>query len=112
MRCNNVETKRKFSTREGDTIILNFIKQFQTPQTIALFTNGMCYYFYVILKSRFPQAICMYDELEGHFIAEIDDIFYDITGDVTNLYNPVPWEFYDISGMRKNIIKNCILKEE
>lgn len=54
----------------------------------------------------------MYDEVEGHFVTEIDDRFYDITGDVTNLYNPVSWEFYDISGMRKNIIKNCILKEE
>ena len=98
-------------TKGSDNIVLNFIKQFQTKETIALFKNGMCYYFFTILKARFPQAICMYDETEGHFVAEIDDRFYDITGDVTNLYNPVSWEFYDMSSAKNNIIKNCIFKE-
>ena len=45
-----------FFINSKSNAVLNFIMLFQTPQTIALFTNGMCYYFYVILKSRFPTS--------------------------------------------------------
>lgn len=45
-----------------------------------VFTHGSCYHFYLILKEVFPQAKPYYDE--DHIITEIDDRFYDITGEV------------------------------
>ena len=46
------------------------------------FKSGNCYYFAIILCERFKEynPVIYYDSLEGHFITEIKDIFYDCTG--------------------------------
>lgn len=43
-------------------------------------TNGNCYYFAVILHSRFPDSTIMYDPLDGHFVCKICDVLYDHNG--------------------------------
>lgn len=43
-------------------------------------TEGNCYYFAVILHSRFPYSTIMYDPLEGHFVCKIFDVLYDYNG--------------------------------
>lgn len=45
-----------------------------------VYTEGSCYHFYLILKEVFPNAKPYYDE--DHIITEIDNKFYDITGEV------------------------------
>jgi hypothetical protein len=45
-----------------------------------VYTNGSCYYFYLILKEVFDEAEAYYDG--DHIITKIEDKFYDITGEV------------------------------
>lgn len=49
------------------------------------FTEGMCYYFAIILQERFGGEI-LYDKVENHFVTLIKGKLYDITGNVTNMY--------------------------
>lgn len=39
-----------------------------------------CYYFAMMLKARFPQAVLYYDVIDCHFLSEIDGKFYDWKG--------------------------------
>lgn len=50
--------------------ILKFIKEFQTPETIQLFTNKCCYWFAQILINRFGGEI-WYSDVNCHFYAAI-----------------------------------------
>lgn len=65
--------------------VLDFIKEFQKfgISVYRCFLEGNCYYFYVILKSRFPQAHPYYVPEECHVITEIDGVFFDITGKIS-----------------------------
>lgn len=49
-----------------------------------VYTEGSCYYFYLILKRVFPEAKPYYDA--DHVITKIGDKFYDITGEVQQGY--------------------------
>lgn len=60
--------------------ILDFIHQFQKPDTIDVFMNGMCYWFAEILKTRFPGGSILYNDIENHFSYYYDGIRYDIEG--------------------------------
>lgn len=74
-------------------IILNFISQFRELGAENCFSNGMCYYFTLILRKRFDPfySTIMYDEIMNHFATRIDGRIYDITGDITD--NPqYHWE--------------------
>ena len=75
--------------------ILNFIKHFKGSEDT--FLHGCCYWFAWILWSRFmPFLRIVYEPIEGHFLVESDVVlyasdefghcFYDIRGDVTELY--------------------------
>lgn len=51
----------------------------------------------------------MYDPVANHFAAEIDGVVYDITGDVTERYNMVPWDSYGDDIHKLRIVRDCIL---
>lgn len=63
--------------------ILTFIARIRQshPRMVDIFTKGSCFYFYLILKHVYPEAI-YYDDF-NHVITRIDDKFYDITGEVS-----------------------------
>lgn len=74
--------------------------------------DGNCYYFAVILKERFPNAVIYYDVVLGHFCIKIDNNFYDWTGlikmDKDSEY--VEWDKmseYD-EFVKERIIRDCI----
>ncbi|MDD5021840.1 MAG: hypothetical protein PHR82_06925 [Endomicrobiaceae bacterium] len=74
--------------------ILRFIKRFAGSEDTFLY--GCCYWFAFILHIRFGGKIA-YEPIEGHFIAVIQGVAYDIRGDVTNLYGKttlIDWECY------------------
>jgi len=62
--------------------VLEFIKLIRGSHTkmTAIFTEGSCYNFYLILKNKFPTAVAYYDS--NHIITKIGDKFYDISGEV------------------------------
>jgi hypothetical protein len=99
-------------------LVLDFIKQYQKfgSEVIDCFSNGMCYHFAEILKLRFgySRVEIMYDPIQNHFAANIDDRIYDITGDLTDNeeYQWFTWDRYrklDILE-RDRIIRYCVLK--
>ena len=101
-------------------IVLRFIEGFHDrgnrAQVIETFTCGHCYWFALILYSRFSKynPIIAYDEIENHFACKLDDKVYDITGDVTNSYNWIEWP--DLvkkdRSLAHRIYRDCIAKEE
>lgn len=51
----------------------------------------------------------MYDVTENHFVAQIGDRLFDITGDVTDrYYNVIEWEKYDDKLHKERLIRDCI----
>lgn len=94
--------------------VLQFISRFtangQYEQVKEAFTCGCCYWFAVILLSRFPNnSRLMYAEIDNHFAAMIDGALYDITGDVTDQYEMSPWEDLGDDLLRARIVRDCIL---
>ena len=69
------------------------------------FTNGYCYYFAIILRERFGGRI-LYAPIPGHFVTEINQMAFDVTGEVTGQYELI--EHYD----EKSVIEGCILKKQ
>lgn len=51
----------------------------------------------------------MYDQIENHFVAEIEGRLYDITGDVTDKYDVIAWDDLDDDLLRARIIRDCIM---
>lgn len=80
--------------------IVQFIKNFSAAKDT--FLNGCCYWFAFILSARFHCGIIMYEPVEGHFVYAVSDNgniggihgqgfhFYDVRGDVTELYADKP----------------------
>lgn len=88
--------------------ILHFLRASPTQNIKETFTNGCCYWFAYILCSRFSQSKLMYDVTENHFVAQIGDRLFDITGDVTDRYNVIEWEKYDDKLHKERLIRDCI----
>lgn len=90
----------------------NFIERFQktskTQNITEVFTCGCCYWFAHILCSRFSDAIMMYDPVMNHFMVGYDDRLYDITGDVTDQYEAIPWKDFEDELERQRIVDYCI----
>ena len=87
--------------------ILDFIKRRFSND--CHWIDGNCYYFSLILKSRFPEGTIMYDVIENHFTLEINNIYYDWTGVVTPTL-AIPWdeiEAYD-SLEYQRIVRDCL----
>lgn len=90
----------------------SFIERFQktskTQNITEVFTCGCCYWFAHILCSRFPDAILLYDPVMNHFLVGYNDRLYDITGDVTEQYDAIPWEDFEDELERQRIVDYCI----
>lgn len=74
--------------------------------------NGNCYYFAVMLRTRFNGSV-FYDTIAGHFVCRIYDKFYDSNGEYTPC-NPnavILWrnfrEYDKLQYIR--IVNGCIL---
>lgn len=70
-----------------DSEITRFIGHFQAA--MDMFLHGGCYWFAHILNERFwlkHDTAILYEPVEGHFITRIDGRYYDVRGDVTELY--------------------------
>ena len=96
-----------------DINVENFLKRFHPKdQTVDyVFTSGCCYWFALILNTRFPDSKIMYEPVLNHFVTEIDGRLYDVTGDVTSKYtNIVEWDTYALDDdlYRNRIIRDCI----
>lgn len=93
------------------SLVESFIYQFTSfgKAIEECFTCGNCYWFAFILKERFRGHIS-YDPVANHFGCWIDYHIYDITGDVTNKYNWVNWNWYTLMEpiASKRIERDCI----
>ena len=96
-----------------DETVLAFINKFKElyPKELEkIFSDGWCYYFAVILKTRFAGRI-YYLPVENHFICKIGELFYDING-VVIPNECYPWDEYKYEDIihTKRIIRDCIMK--
>ena len=66
--------------------IENFKRFEQNNVLLDTFLNEYCYWFAVVLVERFSGGRIVYEPVEGHFIAQVASRYYDIRGDVTELY--------------------------
>ena len=84
--------------------ILDFISRFHGSEDV--FLHGCCYWFAWILENRFllvgfPNIPAIYYEpVEGHFVTKIENRFYDVRGDVSDLYRGKP--MYNMDEMESN----------
>lgn len=62
--------------------ILSFIQR-RFPSDCH-WTDGNCYYFSLILRSRFPNLQIFYEPILGHFVAGDGAHFYDFNGEFFN----------------------------
>lgn len=62
--------------------------------SIEVYTKGSCIRFCMILKTVFPKGIILYNS--DHAIFELNNRFYDITGEVVKLSSHIPIEEYGI----------------
>ena len=88
--------------------ILEFIsRRFQKD---CEWVTGNCYYFSLILKDRFPEGLIYYDVINGHFIFEYEDYYYDWTGNIIPNGYLVEWDRFDEydSNQKQVIIRDCI----
>lgn len=74
--------------------------------------SGNCYYFSLILKSRFSSGEIYYNPIENHFVFKYGELYFDHTGMVfDDSLKLVKWKDYsslDESDYYR-IIKDCIL---
>ena len=95
---------------EIEQFITRFQKTSKTKDINEVFTCGCCYWFAAILCMRFPnEARMMYDQVANHFMVKYNSRLYDITGDVTDLYNAEPWDGLEDDLLRRRIIRDCIM---
>lgn len=52
------------------------------PYVEAIFLNGGCYTFHLVLKFLYPAAVPLISATKDHVITKIDRHYYDITGAV------------------------------
>ncbi len=92
------------------TDINRFLSRFHNSNDVdTVFTCGCCYWFALILHCRFPESVIMYDQVANHFVTMIDGKLYDITGDVTERYDVIPWLTFDDELLKSRIVRDCIL---
>jgi hypothetical protein len=61
---------------------LKFLTQLRdsVPDAITVFTEGNCYKLFLLMKTVWPDAVPMYDQVVGHVFIKIGDKLYDIHG--------------------------------
>lgn len=92
--------------------INNFLAHFDNSKNVGeVFGNECSYWFATILFRRFIRngAKIMFDKQSNRFGTEINNKIYDVTGDVTNDYDWVPWESVSDLSLKEQITKNYIM---
>ncbi len=92
--------------------ILKFISRFHGSEYV--FLHGCCYWFADILEERFwseYRATIMYEPVEGHFITKIGNRFYDVRGDVTELYRGKPMYVLEELGNEEPKLYNRLMRD-
>ena len=108
----------KFQQNSFNPVIkfINNFKKIHPTEIEDVFSNGYCYWFAMILSSRFNAvgSTIYYLPIRNHFIVKIEDKFYDITGEVIPDEKPYAWCFYRLfdSIEYERIKRDCILKEK
>jgi len=83
-------------TEDQETIV-GFIERFHGSEDV--FLHGCCWWFAQILVQRFGwMASVKYEPVEGHFVTRIINRYYDVRGDVTELYRTK--RMYDMTKLR------------
>ena len=106
-----IPNKNEIENKDLIKSINKFIHRFtEAPFTVATFTSGCCYWFAIILMTRFKDenAVLMYDQIDNHFGVKINSRIYDINGDVTNDYNWEEWDKIDDPSLKNIIERDCI----
>lgn len=93
--------------------ITRFIERFRGSEDV--FLHGCCYWFAHILDYRFDMecdTVIMYEPVEGHFVTKIDNHYYDVRGDVTELYRGKPmYDIYELhhedSKLYDRLMRDC-----
>ncbi len=101
-------------TETDQDAVIRFIDRFRPARDV--FLNGMCYWFSYILQGRFGGKT-LYEQVDGHFLQEIDGRLYDASGDVTEKYRSsrflIPWsnlEAFD-QNLYQILLRDCVRKE-
>lgn len=99
--------------------VLMFIGRFSTDgqgtrwEVVECFTQGCCYWFAFILKTRFDEeygAEIVVNYVANHFGCRICGRVYDATGDVTEKYdNWYRWDDCDDEILKNRITEYCIM---
>lgn len=99
--------------------VLDFINGFKEMHPLEIedvFSNGYCYWFAMILSSRFGviDSSIYYLPIRNHFITKIGNKFYDITGEIIPDEETYEWTTYKIFDSLDygRIKRDCILKEK
>jgi len=72
---------KEFLPKDATDEVVDFIEKRFSKDSDWL--NGNCYYFALILKTRFPKGKIYYDTIEGHFVLRYEGKYYDWLGEYT-----------------------------
>lgn len=98
---------------------LNFIEELNNtdPSFKTIFMYGSCYRFHQLLKSLYGTATPLINKEKNHVITQIEDKFYDITGEVDSIgFQPLDdsdfhlvqsWSFHKHMLMSLGDCPNC-----
>lgn len=92
--------------------VSKFLERFHiTKEVNTVFTSEAHYWFAYILYRRFIRngAVLMYSSDDNYFGTKICGKVYDITGDVTNKYNWMPWLEFEDETEKERIIRDYIM---
>ena len=90
--------------------VLEFIRK-RFPDDFN-WTNGNCYYFAIILKTRFPEGKIYYDIINGHFVFMYNNLYYDYVGSYYEYQDIlISWDEFDEydSLLKQRIVRDCIM---
>lgn len=104
--------------------VIEFVaRRFPNAKEDLHWVSGNCYYFAVILKTRFPLGHIIYDVIDGHFLFLYNNLLIDASG--STYIDTVPiigddnfkitdtlivWDYFDKydSLQYQRIIRDCI----
>lgn len=93
------------------TFIDNFKRFEQNNVLLDTFLNEYSYWFAVVLVERFSGGQIVYAPAAGRFVARVASRYYDIRGDVTELYTGKEMWCEQQCVETDNILREKILKE-
>lgn len=106
--------KSTFRTNQDDKVI-NFLSRRFPLDKDCNWLDGNCYYMAKILKMRFPAGDIFYDVIDGHFLFNLSNKFYDFRGLVeiaeSDMDHMIEWSKFDMYDpiQRKQIEQDCII---